>query len=245
MLKHFLSFTKTFITVVLEGLAVHISLSPPNPPVKDQNCSVPDTLFEQFVQSITFFSKCVIWVGAIWDILATLTLFVLHTHLHHSDSIAVMRRVCPNMNDPTALWMTHSVMFVGTIATVVAATLRIWCFKTLGRLFTFEIAIRPKHELITSGPYAWVRHPSYTGIYLTLFGATASLCSPGTWLLECGFSSRSAIILVSLWLLKCAFVFRGMALRLIIEDEVLKKAFGESWDEYARRVPYKFVPCAI
>lgn len=39
------------------GLAVHISLSPPNPPVKDQNCSVPDTLFEQFVQSITFFSK--------------------------------------------------------------------------------------------------------------------------------------------------------------------------------------------
>lgn len=70
--------------------------------------------------------QCVIWVGAIWDILATLTLFVLHTHLHHSDSIAVMRRVCPNMNDPTALWMTHSVMFVGTIATVVAATLRIW-----------------------------------------------------------------------------------------------------------------------
>lgn len=39
------------------GLAVHISLSPPNPPVKDQNCSVPDTLFERFVQSITFFSK--------------------------------------------------------------------------------------------------------------------------------------------------------------------------------------------
>jgi hypothetical protein len=39
------------------GLAAHISLSPPNPPVKDQNCSVPDTLFENFVQSITFLSK--------------------------------------------------------------------------------------------------------------------------------------------------------------------------------------------
>jgi hypothetical protein len=39
------------------GLAAHVSLSPPNPPVKDQNCSVPNTLFEKFVQSITFFSK--------------------------------------------------------------------------------------------------------------------------------------------------------------------------------------------
>jgi protein-S-isoprenylcysteine O-methyltransferase Ste14 len=96
-----------------------------------------------------------------------------------------------------------------------------------------------------SGPYAWVRHPSYTGIYLTLLGATVSLCSPGTWLLECGVSSRGAIILVSLWLFKCAFVFKGMASRLRIEDEVLKGAFGESWDDYARRVPYNFVPGAI
>lgn len=119
------------------------------------------------------------------------------------------------------------------------------CFKTLGRFFTFEIAIRPRHELITNGPYAWVRHPSYTGIYLTLLGATVSLCAPRTWLFECGISNRGAIVLVSLWLLKCAFVFRGMNFRLRIEDEVLKEAFGDSWDEYAMRVPYNFVPGTI
>ena len=93
-----------------------------------------------------------------------------------------------------------------------------------------------------SGPYAWVRHPSYTGIYLTLLGATISLCAPGTWLSECG---RTGIVLVVLWLIKCVFVFRGMGCRLRIEDEVLKEAFGESWDEYARRVPYSFVPGVI
>jgi protein-S-isoprenylcysteine O-methyltransferase Ste14 len=119
------------------------------------------------------------------------------------------------------------------------------CFRTLGRFFTFEIAICPRHELITSGPYAWVRHPSYTGIYLTLLGATLSLCAPGTWLWECGNSSRTAVVLVSLWLLKCAFVFRGMNSRLKTEDEVLQGAFGESWDEYAKRVPYNFVPGVI
>jgi len=42
------------------AMAVHISLSPPNPPVKDHNSSVPNTLFEKFIQSITFFSKVVI-----------------------------------------------------------------------------------------------------------------------------------------------------------------------------------------
>lgn len=119
------------------------------------------------------------------------------------------------------------------------------CFTTLGRLFTFEIAIRPNHELITSGPYAWVRHPSYTGICLTLLGATVSLCAPGTWLLECGISSRGAVFVVLLWLLKCAFVFRGMMSRTRIEDEVLKGAFGDAWDEYARRVPSNFVPGVI
>jgi protein-S-isoprenylcysteine O-methyltransferase Ste14 len=33
--------------------------------------------------------------------------------------------------------------------------------------------------------------------------------------------------------------------RLKIEDEVLQGAFGESWDEYARRVPFNFVPGVI
>ena len=112
-------------------------------------------------------------------------------------------------------------------------------------MFTFEIAIRPKHELITSGPYAWVRHPSYTGIYITLLGATLSLCAPGTWFLECGISSRSGIFLACLWLLKCAFVFRGTKLRLRIEDEILREEFGEKWDEYARIVPNNFFPGVI
>ncbi|CAF4350854.1 unnamed protein product, partial [Rotaria sordida] len=32
---------------------------------------------------------------------------------------------------------------------------------TLGAFFTFELTIRSTHKLIKTGPYAYVRHPSY------------------------------------------------------------------------------------
>lgn len=40
--------------------------------------------------------------------------------------------------------------------------------EALGNLFTFEVMIRKNHKLITDGPYAYLMHPSYTGINLFL-----------------------------------------------------------------------------
>jgi protein-S-isoprenylcysteine O-methyltransferase Ste14 len=116
------------------------------------------------------------------------------------------------------------------------------CYKTLGHLFTFEITIRPKHELITHGPYAYVRHPSYTGIYLTLIGATFVLLAPGTWTAEYGIRSSIGAFLLGVWLFKCAFAFRGTAIRLRAEDALLRTNFGEEWEDYAKRVPFKLIP---
>ncbi|KAH6904263.1 Isoprenylcysteine carboxyl methyltransferase family-domain-containing protein [Coprinopsis sp. MPI-PUGE-AT-0042] len=106
------------------------------------------------------------------------------------------------------------------------AALRIWCFKKLGPMFTFEITIRPKHELVTSGPYAWVRHPSYMGVYLTLIGATLALGgAPNSWIASKG-----------------VWTIPGTHARLRTEDQVLKEAFGVEWEEYAARVPWKLIP---
>ncbi|KAM5531771.1 hypothetical protein V8D89_014541 [Ganoderma adspersum] len=53
--------------------------------------------------------------------------------------------------------------------------------------FTFEVIIKDDHKLITSGPYSYVRHPSYTGIlclttgaYLMHFGAGGYVAAKST-----------------------------------------------------------------
>ncbi|CCM77464.1 protein-S-isoprenylcysteine O-methyltransferase [Rhizobium mesoamericanum] len=49
-----------------------------------------------------------------------------------------------------------------------------WVFrrthKTLGRNWSISLQIREKHELISHGPYALVRHPMYTSFLLMALG---------------------------------------------------------------------------
>ncbi|KAJ8482315.1 hypothetical protein ONZ51_g5434 [Trametes cubensis] len=87
---------------------------------------------------------------------------------------------------PTALVMIqpHLFLLFGAALALWGAALRVACFRALGPLFTFELTISPTHRLVTDGPYAWVRHPSYAGVYAVLLGASAVMVAPGAWLRE-------------------------------------------------------------
>ncbi|KAJ7788276.1 hypothetical protein B0H14DRAFT_2398565, partial [Mycena olivaceomarginata] len=50
------------------------------------------------------------------------------------------------------------------------ATLRLECYKTLGRHFTFEAVISEDHQLVKDGPHKYIRHLSYTGAVLAYIG---------------------------------------------------------------------------
>lgn len=112
----------------------------------------------------------------------------------------------------------------------------------MGEFFTFEVSIQAKHELITTGPYAYVRHPSYTGVYLTLLGASTVICAPGAALMECGILKKGGVLALFLWVAICMMAFRGMTARLKAEDGILKEVFGPSWENYALKVPKKLLP---
>ncbi|KAF8347374.1 hypothetical protein F5887DRAFT_915691 [Amanita rubescens] len=240
------------IALLTTALSVHLSLSPPNPPVKRDECtgSRTHTIFERLIQWITFASKTMVWIGVLWDLtMSSIARFVYHSSMAAAlpnyaiaSSGGHLRHLSSTAHAMPMLCSVHPAMLVGTFATVAAAILRIWCFRTLGPLFTFEVTIRPQHELITHGPYSIVRHPSYIGIYLTLLGATVVLFAPGTWLASGGWMTTGGFLMVSMWTAKCLYVFRGTCLRLKAEDDVLRATFGAKWDEYARRVPYKMIP---
>jgi protein-S-isoprenylcysteine O-methyltransferase Ste14 len=77
-------------------------------------------------------------------------------------------------------------------------------------------------RLITTGPYRFVRHPLYLGMFVTTIGL--------------------AIAFRSLWgLLITLAVFVPAGLwRAKLEEEALGRRFGEEWEAYARRTGFMF-----
>jgi protein-S-isoprenylcysteine O-methyltransferase Ste14 len=78
--------------------------------------------------------------------------------------------------------------------------------------------------VITSGPYRWLRHPSYTGILLIAIGAGAAW---GNWL---GLGVLTLMTLVAL------------VYRIRVEERALLEELGDSYRTYAdlhrRLIPF-------
>ena len=54
---------------------------------------------------------------------------------------------------PTWVRWTSALVAIATIPMIY------WLFSSLGNNVTPTIATRQKHELVTKGPYRWIRHP--------------------------------------------------------------------------------------
>ena len=120
---------------------------------------------------------------------------------------------------------------------------RIWCHHTLGRFFTWQVIVRRDHELVTSGPYALVRHPSYTGWLLMVAGNYLTLFNPHSYFAASGLLGTLAGRLVAGGIvLQHANVAASMMGRLAQEDAMLQKTFGDRWEEWARRTPCRLIP---
>jgi len=136
-----------------------------------------------------------------------------------------------------------TVRLLGYILLLLGGTFRIWAMQTLGRLFTFTISIRPSHTLIQSGPYAFVRHPSYTGLYAMGCGVNM-LVATGN-IAQWGFGSAmyGPWFFVAMVVPALAFMhFRPFSKRMNREEKMLETEFGRQWEEYVKKVPYRLIP---
>jgi len=105
----------------------------------------------------------------------------------------------------------------GSAVTAGGLLFAVWARRHLGRNWSQAVTIKEGHELITSGPYALVRHPIYTGLLLALVG---SAVARGEW---CG-------------LLAVALVFGALWRKLRLEERWMRAKFGESYEAYSRQV---------
>ena len=152
---------------------------------------------------------------------------------------------------PTATLSGHTGSFrltynsaLGLFLMAVGALIRQSTFRALGSFFRYQVSIQRNHALVVNGPYAFVRHPSYTGLVFAVAGWFLWTGASGSWVRESGMLAtnyaRMAVLFYSVWFMLGHI---GVTLgRMSVEDDILRKQFGAEWDNWAKRVPYRVIP---
>ena len=117
------------------------------------------------------------------------------------------------------------------------------CYRELGHLFTWELTFRENHKLVTSGPYSYVRHPSYTGTALITLGSILLFTSRGSYYTEAGLRDTWIGMTAAYSISGCLMLMTFMlCARAPQEDAMLRQEFGEQWEQWAKRTPWRVVP---
>ncbi|KAF9973553.1 hypothetical protein BGZ73_003191 [Actinomortierella ambigua] len=129
-----------------------------------------------------------------------------------------------------------------TILQMLSCALCLQAFAELDRYFTYTITIRKDHQLVTTGPYKYLRHPSYTGF---LFGGVSFhmvMIYGGLW--ESLVYSVTNVHLPAYVALAASTAFYGVPIvtRINKEEAMLSGHFGaKMWNNYTSQ-RYRLVP---
>ncbi|KAI0066318.1 hypothetical protein BV25DRAFT_1821234 [Artomyces pyxidatus] len=146
-------------------------------------------------------------------------------------------------DDPSSAVRVTPQFIAGMALIVGGALLRFACFDVMGKHFTFKVLLREEHRLITAGPYSYVRHPSYTGLYALFVGCALVLYGDGSWFRESGWlESQLGRAWVTVWVLMRLFESVMIGVRTVTEDGFLREKFGDEWAKWAARTQYRLVP---
>jgi protein-S-isoprenylcysteine O-methyltransferase Ste14 len=111
---------------------------------------------------------------------------------------------------------TPALDWTGVALTFVGSILAIWARLILGQNWSAEVSLKAGHELVRSGPYAYIRHPIYAGLLLAVIGTATIL---GEW------RGLAAIALFA--------IAHGLKARK--EERFLSAEFGEEYRQYRER----------
>lgn len=114
--------------------------------------------------------------------------------------------------------LDDSLGLLGAALSVLGVAFSIWAIVTLGRHYDLVLEIHAGHELVRSGPFAWVRHPVYTGLAIHFIGA-------------CLATGNVLLIVGTLLVTFPAFYARARA-----EERLLRDQFGDEYARYAEEV---------
>ncbi|MFZ0633312.1 MAG: isoprenylcysteine carboxylmethyltransferase family protein [Acidobacteriaceae bacterium] len=106
--------------------------------------------------------------------------------------------------------------WIGAAVTVAGLLFAVWARAILGANWSRSVTIKQDHELITAGPYAFVRHPIYTGILTGFLGSVIALGQ-----------LRGIVSFV--------LVFLALWYKLRLEEDWMRSQFGDVYTTYVQR----------
>jgi protein-S-isoprenylcysteine O-methyltransferase len=110
----------------------------------------------------------------------------------------------------------NTIRYIGLVVYLGFSWIQVWSFKTLGDNYSQDIMIKKNHQLVTKGPFKFIRHPQYFCQILLGIGAAAATLS---------------FIVGGLTLIEIpVYIMRASA-----EDKLLAKYFNETFSEYKKK----------
>lgn len=181
------------------------------------------------------------WLSCACEI-ALVIAYRYHTYKISSQILAFLDVRGASVSSPHSTGNVTPTFVVGSVLLIIGANIRLWCFRVLGERFTFTMSLRDSHKLCTSGPYSIVRHPAYTGGIIKLAGAFMTVMCSGSWWLDTEFYRTPMGLVLGFNFILSTMICFYATLRGRKEDEYLRKEFGKQWDEWAKKVPYRYIP---
>ena len=101
---------------------------------------------------------------------------------------------------------------------VVGLVFSVWARVHLGRNWSGVVTVKQGHELIRTGPYAYVRHPIYTGLIAAMVGTA--------------IASGTVRAAIGVLIIAASFV-----VKLRREEVFMRETFPGEYPRYAAEVP--------
>jgi len=108
-----------------------------------------------------------------------------------------------------------ALLAVATVVLWAGAGFRLWAIHSLGRYFRGVVHVQEDHQVIRTGPYRYLRHPSYAGALFAVLGIALVWANVASWVVFFG----------------CALV--GVLYRIRVEERVLVAGLGAEYVDYA------------
>ena len=138
--------------------------------------------------------------------------------------IGVLAAYLPAYTDRKGFWILdgETIRWLGVVLFAAGGALRLRPVFVLGHRFSGLVAIQPGHELVMSGVYRVIRHPSYLGLLVNSLG----------WALA--FRSGLGVVL-------SALLIPPLIARIHAEERLLRTQFGGEYDSYRNRT-WRLIP---